>query len=934
MTNLSVKKIAGKQILAMFQAQNAAVTDTQRAAIESGTAEFEASIFAGKPDWDKFHSMPAPRLTAEEQSFLDNEVEQLCEMVDDWEVRENLHDLSPETWDFLKENKFFGLIVPEKYEGKGFSELAHSEVLAKIATRSGTAAVIAMVPNSLGPAKLIYRYGTEDQKNGMLAKLAKGEEVPCFALTSDQAGSDATNIKDTGTVFKDKDGSLKIHLKWDKRYTTLAPIATVMGLAIQLKDPENHLGKGTKPGITLPLVRMDQPGIVREQRHRPASMPFPNGPHWGETDISADDIIGGPDFAGKGWSPALIDCLNIGRTISLPASAAGMARYACRATGGYAAVRQQFGMPLSEMGGVQESLARIGGLTYMIDAARIMPLQDLDIAHAKGEDARPAVASAILKYYTTEAARQVTIDAMDIHGGKAVMEGPNNPVAHLYQSIPVAITVEGHNLLTRNMMIMGQAIGVAHPYTLKEMNAKTPDEAYDLFMDHCKKAIDNTKKAAFSRKGGSPECGPDTEFYSDINMLSAQFATVMELTMLSMQGKLARNERVTSLLADTFSNLYLASQVLRRWDLDGKQAEDIPLMQWAAKTCLHKSETALHELIDNHPVAWVKAAVETLIDPNTRIMKKPSHELDAQVAKIVTTQGPARDRLTNNTFISKNPGDYMARLENAMALAAQALPHEKALYRSAKTNEKLHKAIPRTVEEAIRNLEKAEDKANATFADSFRGVLERIVKNGVFSGAQKQADEMKAAVNALTQVAAMIAKENPETCRKVVSDLATHLGISDSTKERIDQAAVNASVSRRNIYLDSIARTLQKSPIAKTAPKEAISAFVTSVGNEVLKGKSQTARDYAAALEKLLPGAIDSMTVTQSENYADMVKEASAKKIITKEVADLLNRTNHARADIVQVDYFADGWHGEPKQRVPAPLPSNANNPPKLKGLG
>jgi len=468
----------GKIALKQFKALNNGISDTQRAALESGTVGYEASLFAGKPDWKGLLSIPAPKLTEEEQHFLDNQVEELCRMTDDWKIRDELHDLPPEIWEYLKKNRFFGMVISKDYGGLEFSAQGHSAVISKIASRSGTVAANTMVPNSLGPAELLMRYGTKEQKDYYLPRLADGREVPCFSLTSPQAGSDATNQKDDGIVFRNEtDGKLYIRLNWDKRYITLAPVATLFGIAFNLKDPDHLLGDKDDRGITLALIPANTSGIEYGQRHRPVGTPFQCGPHWGtDVVVPVDSIIGGPKNAGKGWG-MLIDCLSVGRSVSLPASSAGVARLAARAAGSYSFVRNQFGMPLSKMEGVQESLARIGGLTYMIDAARTLPLQDLDLAHAANKEARPAVASAILKYHTTEAARRISIDAMDIFAGKGVCEGPNNPVGILYQGVPVGITVESANILTRSMMIFGQGAFLAHPYTLKELDAAKNNDA-------------------------------------------------------------------------------------------------------------------------------------------------------------------------------------------------------------------------------------------------------------------------------------------------------------------------------------------------------------------------------------------------------------------------------------------------------------------------
>ncbi|TAL36094.1 MAG: acyl-CoA dehydrogenase [Alphaproteobacteria bacterium] len=683
----------GKFALKQFQALNNGISDTQRAALETGTVGYEASVFAGKPDWKGLLSLPAPELSPEEKSFLDNEVEELCRRIDDWKIRDELQDMPDDVWQFLKEKKFFGMIIPKEYGGLGFSAQAHSAVVTKIGTRSGTVAANTMVPNSLGPAELLSRYGTPEQKDHYLPRLADGREVPCFSLTSPQAGSDATNQKDDGVVFKNKvDGKLYIKLNWDKRYITLAPVATLFGIAFNLKDPEHLLGDKEAVGITLALIPAETPGIQKGLRHHPIGAPFQCGPHQGkDVVVPLDSIIGGPPYAGQGWS-MLINCLSVGRSVSLPASSAASARLAARVTGAYSFVRNQFGMPLAKMEGVQEALARIGGLTYMIDAARTLPLQDLDLAHKAGKEARPAVSSAILKYHTTESARKISLDAMDIFAGKGVCDGPNNPVGMIYQGVPVGITVEGANILTRSMMVFGQAAFLAHPYTLKELKAARDNDAKaagKLLRQHLCNIFNNVARSFVMGitngwKSRAPQKGPDQKFYGRINRLSSAYACAANITMLALQGSLAKKERTSALLGDVFSNLYMASQVLRRYNYEGRKKEDTPLMQWAATQCLYQAEQAMYELIDNHPSKLARAFLKPIVFPFGRRMKKPSHELDRKVAEALSTPGGARDRLTAGMFIPKDSADFIARLEKAFDLAHKAFPHEQALLKAVR----------------------------------------------------------------------------------------------------------------------------------------------------------------------------------------------------------------------------------------------------------
>lgn len=743
--------IHDKTALKIFQELRNGVSDTEWAALSAGTAGFEASLFSGKPDWQGLGDTPPPGLTAEEQSFLDNEVEQLCTMVDDWKVREELHDLPAEVYDFMKKAGFFGLIIPKEYGGKDFSAQAHSAIVGKLNSRSNTLAVTAMVPNSLGPAELLMNYGTQEQKDHYLPRLAKGDDIPCFALTSETAGSDATSMTDNGVAFKDENGDLQIKLNWAKRYITLAPVATLFGLAYKLRVPKaliedvrdnpdqkcaadlkkmlklddalegaalsaalQSYADGLDPksgvadlGITLSLLPADSPGLDRGLRHRPGGSAFHNGPHWGHDVVApAGSIIGGPAKAGHGWN-MLVDCLSVGRSISLPATAAGGLKYLSRVTGAYAAVRNQFGyadeggqfgMSLAQMEGVQEYLTRIAGLTYMVDAARILPLQELDISHeARKHDksspaARPAVASAILKYNTTEFMAHAAMDAMAVHGGKGVVLGPNNPVATVYQASPIGQTVEGANSLTRTMITFGQGAFLVHPFTMKQMKAAEQNDSRaagwlikrhvaHIFNHHARSFLN---AFGLDRLTHSPHKGPDAKYYRDINRLSSNFVVLGNATMLLLQKGLKSKQRLSGRLADTLSNMYMAAQVLRRWDLEGRKEADRPLMEWCCKTALYNAEKAMIDVLDNFPSKLIGKFLKATVFPLGPRQQEPSDRLNNQVARIITTPGEARDRLTAGIFIPQGEKEYVARLERAFALAYEAGPVEAKLARGLK----------------------------------------------------------------------------------------------------------------------------------------------------------------------------------------------------------------------------------------------------------
>lgn len=463
------RALVSNPVLKIFRNILPQVSQTEQEALDAGTVWWDGDLFSGKPDWNKLLAYPKPQLTTEERNFLAGPVEQLCEMLDEWKITRELHDLPPEVWQFIKQNGFFGMIIPRQYGGHGFSALAHSEVVMKIGSRSGTAAVTVMVPNSLGPAELLLHYGTEEQKNHYLPRLAKGLEVPCFALTGPSAGSDAGSIPDSGTVcqgeFNGRQDVLGMRVTWEKRYITLGPVATLLGLAFKLYDPDGLLGTKKDLGITLALIPTNTPGVNIGRRHFPLDAAFQNGPNSGQdVFIPMEWVIGGLGGVGIGWR-MLMNCLAAGRSISLPATATGAAKLAALTSGAYGRVRTQFGMPIGRFEGVEEALARIGGNTYMMDAARVMTAGAVDL----GE--KPSVISAIVKYHLTERSRQTINDAMDVHGGKGICMGPSNYLARTYQQTPVSITVEGANILTRSMMIFGQGAIRCHPYVLKEIHA-------------------------------------------------------------------------------------------------------------------------------------------------------------------------------------------------------------------------------------------------------------------------------------------------------------------------------------------------------------------------------------------------------------------------------------------------------------------------------
>jgi len=672
------RRLITRHLLRTFRRVLPRMSETERAAIDAGTVWWEGELFSGRPDWQRLLSSPAPRLSDEERSFLDGPVEQLCAMLDDWQITEELQDLPAEVWQFIKEQRFFGMIIPKRYGGLGFSALAHSEVVTKLTTRSGSAAVTVMVPNSLGPAELLLHYGTDEQKDYYLPRLASGEEIPCFALTGPEAGSDAAAIPDVGRVCRavidGEENVLAIRLDWNKRYITLAPAATLLGLAFKLHDPEGLLGGGEDRGITLALIPTDTPGISIGNRHRPMNQAFLNGPTRGrDVLIPVDRIIGGADMAGHGWR-MLMESLAAGRSISLPALSAGSAKVASRATGAYAGIRRQFNVPIGQFEGVQEALARIGGNTYIMDAARTMTVMSLD------EGEKPAVASAIVKYQLTERMRQVLNDAMDVHGGRGICMGPRNYLARGYQGVPVAITVEGANILTRSLIIFGQGAIRCHPYVLTEMQAATDEDTNRGLRDfdaaifsHLGFAVSNLARNLVMGLTGArwvraPGAGIVAHYYRQLTRTSASLALVADVVMLTLGGRLKRLERLSARLGDVLSNLYLASAALKRFEDQGRKDADRPLLHWSCRESLYRSQIAFDELFKNLPNRWVAIFLRILVFPLGMRYDSPNDANDRRVARLLMRPSAARDRLTEGVYIG-SPDDPMGRVEHALVAA-------------------------------------------------------------------------------------------------------------------------------------------------------------------------------------------------------------------------------------------------------------------------
>ncbi len=683
------RKLLTDRVLAIYRKILPDMSQTEKEAIDAGTVWWDADLFSGRPDWNKLLATPAPKLTAEEQAFVDGPTEELCAMCDDWEITHERFDLPPRVWQFIKDKGFLGMIIPKKYGGMGFSALAHSAVVTKLSSRSNAAAVTVMVPNSLGPAELLLHYGTDEQKDYYLPRLAKGLEIPCFALTSPEAGSDAASIPDYGVVCKgvwQGKETLGMRVTWDKRYITLGPVATLLGLAFRLYDPEGLLGGEKDLGITCALVPTNTPGVDIGRRHLPLNGVFQNGPNSGkDVFMPIDWIIGGKDYAGKGWM-MLMNCLAAGRSISLPASSVGGAQALARATGAYARVRQQFRTPIGKLEGVEEALGRIAANAYAMEATRVMTAGAVDA----GE--KPSVVSAIAKYHMTERARQCVNDAMDIHGGKGICLGPNNWVGRGYQVLPVGITVEGANILTRTLIIFGQGAIRCHPYVLREMRAAkemkgaaASVEFDDALTSHIGHTLSNgvrtlvygLTKAAFAPVPRN--CSPETRhYYRHVSRLSAAFAFLADVSMLAMGGALKRKEKISGRLCDVLSMMYLASATLKRYEDDGRVREDLPLVRWAVRDMLYDAQQAIDQVLSNFPVKALASFMRWTIFPTGMTFRPPLDARNRECAKLVLEPGLARDRLTRSIFISKNQ-DPTGILEQAFLATVACEPIEKKL---------------------------------------------------------------------------------------------------------------------------------------------------------------------------------------------------------------------------------------------------------------
>jgi acyl-CoA dehydrogenase len=674
-------------LLKFYRSIMPTMSRTEREALAAGTVTWEGDLFCGAPRWNKLLALAKPQLTQDEQAFIDGPVEKLCAMIDDWDITHNRADMPPEMWQFLKDEGFFGIIISKQYGGKQFSAYAHSQILTKVYGLSATVATTISVPNSLGPAELLLHYGTPEQKNYYLPRLAAGQEIPCFALTGPDAGSDAGSMPDTGVVcWGEQDGKkvLGIRLNFNKRYITLAPVATVIGLAFKLLDPERLLGGKENHGITCALIPRDTPNMTIGRRHFPLNIVFQNGPiHGKDVFIPVEWIIGGPDMAGQGWR-MLMECLAAGRAISLPSSSTGGSKALAYTSGGYARLRRQFNVSIGNFEGVEEALAKIAVNTYVIDAARSFTAAAIDM----GE--KPSIASGIIKYHTTELGRAVANDAMDVHGGKGICLGPNNYLGRGYQSVPIAITVEGANILTRNMIIFGQGAMRCHPYIFAELEAaKMTDQkdslvAFDkAIMGHMSYSISNViRTVVLSLSSGllvlAPE-GKTRRYYQQATRFSAAFALISDMSLILLGGALKRKESISARLGDILSYLYLISAVLKHHADQGKPEADLPVVRWACKSYLYQIQQKFDELLQNFPNRWVGLLLRIFIFPFGKNFTKPSDKLGHKVAQLLMSPNETRDRITAGVFTTATPNNSFARVEDAMVKSIAVEPIEKLL---------------------------------------------------------------------------------------------------------------------------------------------------------------------------------------------------------------------------------------------------------------
>lgn len=679
----AIRRPISARLLETFKGVMPRISNTEQEALDAGTVWWEQEVFSGKPNWKRLHSIPKATLSADEEAFINGPTEELCSMINEWQITNVDRDIPPEMWQFIKDNGFFSFIIPKDFGGLGFSSYAQSQVLTKLNSMSPTVGSIVSVPNSLGPAELLMHYGTQEQKEHYLPRLAKGQEVPCFALTAIEAGSDAGGIPDKGIVCKGQwqgEEVIGLKLSWNKRYITLAPVATLLGLAFKMYDPDGLLGDKEELGITCALIPTDTDGVVIGRRHYPMSTPFQNGPTQGdEVFVPLDYIIGGQEMAGQGWR-MLVDCLSAGRAISLPSGATGGAKMVAYTTGAYARIRRQFKVPVGYMEGVMEALARIAGKTYMIDAMRTFTAAGIDT----GE--KPSVASAIVKCHTTKLAQDCAIDGMDIHGGKAVMMGPKNYMGRSYQGAPISITVEGANILTRSLIIYGQGSIRCHPYVLKLINATQNEDKVQAVKDfdkslfaHIGFAMSNKVRTFWlgitaSLFVSKPKNDFTGRYYQRITRFSSALAFLSDVTMGVLGGELKRRESISGRLGDMLSNLYIATSILKFYDDKGRPEHDENVVKWSIEHCLYETQMAADGVLRNFPISWMGKLLRIVVFPLGLPLSAPSDKLGRRLAKDLQKDEAMRDEITHGVYKSESEFSNLYKVDKALRLQLQMEP--------------------------------------------------------------------------------------------------------------------------------------------------------------------------------------------------------------------------------------------------------------------
>ena len=705
--------LVSNRLLTWFRSVLPPLSETEQIALDAGNTWWDAELFTGKPDWSMLLNAAPAKLSEEEQAFIDGPVEEFCQMLDDWKITTEDYDLPPEAWEFIKKNKFFGMIIPKSHGGLEFSAQANSAVVMKIATRSITAGVTVMVPNSLGPGELLHNFGTKEQQDYYLPRLANGEEIPCFGLTGPHAGSDAGAIPDVGIVCEGEwngKKTLGFRITWDKRYITLAPVATLLGLAFKAYDPDGLLGDKESLGITLAMVPTDLEGVEIGNRANPLNAMFMNGTTRGEDIfIPMDMLIGGQEYIGQGWK-MLMHCLSAGRAISLPALGTGAGKLASRMTGAYARIRKQFRTPIGKFEGIEEALTRIAGITYRLDASRKVTAAAIDAGN------KPSVLSAILKYHSTEGMRQVLDDSMDVHAGRGVILGPRNYIGRAYQGVPVSITVEGANILTRSMIIFGQGAIRCHPYLLRELQAAHDDnlesaqkEFDSALFSHIGFTISNKVRAFVmgltgARFVSAPSAGPLTKYYRQLTRMSAAFTFLADVTLLLLGGELKRKEKLSARFGDVLSHLYMASAVLKTFEDTGRPADDLALAEWCLQDSLFQMQEAMEGIVANYPSRVLGVLLKQVVLPLGRPYKRPDDQLGHKLAALLLEPSEARDRLTRGAYWNRDPNDPVGRMEVALDKVLASEPLEKKLEQALKLRlnpNNLEEALDRGVKEGV-----------------------------------------------------------------------------------------------------------------------------------------------------------------------------------------------------------------------------------------